>query len=70
MQNKVESHMKFEDAGRTIDRELTNLRDFVAHKVKPTTRQEMAKVLRKTAARLSKLAQDLEQPEGGKPSGM
>ncbi len=62
--------MKFEDTGRIIDRELKSLRKFMDQKVRPTTRQELAKLLRTTAARLGKLAESLEPPEGGRPSGM
>jgi len=57
--------MKFEDAGRLIDLELAKLREFLDQRVKPTTRQEMASVLRKTAERLLKLAERLEKSESG-----
>lgn len=55
--------MKFEDAGRTVDREVARLIEFLDRKVKPATRQDMAKLLRKTSERLSKLAESLEKVE-------
>ncbi len=58
--------MKFEEVGRAIDRELAKLKEFMKQKVKPTTRQETANLLRKTAERLAKLAENLEEPEGSK----
>jgi hypothetical protein len=58
--------MKFEEAGRAVDQELTKLREFLGQKVKTATRQDTANLLRKTAERLVKLAESLEQPEGGK----
>ncbi len=58
--------MKFEEVGRAIDQELAKLKEFMKQKVKPTTRQEMANLLRKTAERLAKLAENLEEPAGSK----
>jgi hypothetical protein len=55
--------MKFEDAGRTVDREVARLIEFLDRKVKPATRQDMAKLLRKTSERLAKLAESLEKVE-------
>lgn len=55
--------MKFEEAGRAIDREIAKLSKFLDRKVKPTTRREMAEVLRRVSARLKKLAENLEKPE-------
>jgi hypothetical protein len=55
--------MKFEEAGRALDREVEKLVEFVEEKVKPATRQEMSELLRKAAARLAKLAESLEKPE-------
>ena len=52
--------MRFEDAGRTLDRELEKLRKFLANEVRPQTRQDTADFLRKSAARLTKLAERLE----------
>ncbi len=56
--------MKFEDAGRTLDRELAKLRKFLDREVKPTTRRDLARVLRKASDRLAKLAKDLDKAEG------
>ncbi len=55
--------MKFEDAGRAIDHEVAKLMEFLDRKVKPSTREEMAKLLRKTSERLAKLAESLEKAE-------
>lgn len=55
--------MKFEDAGRALDRELANLLKFLSGEVKPTARRDMAKLLRKTADRLEALARKLEKAE-------
>lgn len=55
--------MKFEDAGRAIDREVARLVDYLDHKVKPATRQDMSEPLRKASKRLAKLADDLEKAE-------
>jgi len=53
--------MKFEDAGRVLDREFERLRKFIDDDVRPQTRQETAEFLRKTAARLTKMAERLEK---------
>lgn len=55
--------MKFEDAGRAIDREVAKLVEFLDRRLKPSTRQEMAELLRKASDRLSKLAESLEKAE-------
>jgi len=55
--------MKFEDAGRALDRELAKLMEFLAREVKPTTQRDMAKLLRKASKRLADLAKDLEKVE-------
>jgi len=55
--------MKFEDAGRTLDRELAKLVEFLDRQVRPATRRDMAELLRKTSARLAKLAKNLEKAE-------
>lgn len=55
--------MKFEDAGRAIDREVAKLVEFLDRRVKPATREEMIKVLRKASERLSKLAESLEKQD-------
>ncbi len=56
--------MKFEDAGRELDRELASLRKFLDREIKPATRRDMARLLRKAADRLAKLAKNLEKSEG------
>ena len=53
--------MKFEDAGRTLDREFEKLRKFLANEVHPQTRKDTAEFLRKSAERLTKLAERLEK---------
>ncbi len=55
--------MKFEDAGRALDRELEKLRRSFNENVRPQTRQEMAEYLRKAADRLAKLADRLEKAQ-------
>jgi hypothetical protein len=55
--------MKFEEAGRAIDREVAKLVEFLDRRVRPATREEMAKLLRKTSERLAKLADSLEKTE-------
>jgi hypothetical protein len=52
--------VKFEDAGRALDREVAKLVKYLDRELKPTTRQEMAALLRKAARRLAKAARDLE----------
>lgn len=53
--------MKFEDAGRTIDKEVAKLVQFLDKKVKPQTRQETATLLRRASRELAKLARSLEK---------
>jgi hypothetical protein len=53
--------MKFEDAGRAMDRELEKLRKCLDEGIRPETRQEMAEFLRRTSAHLTKLAERLEK---------
>jgi hypothetical protein len=55
--------VKFEDAGRAIDREMAKLVEYLDRRVKPATRQEMADLLRKASKRLARLAADLEKAE-------
>ena len=56
--------MKFEDAGRAIDREVEKLAEYLNKKVKPATRAEAAKLLRRASRNLSKMARSLEKAEG------
>ncbi|PYV18580.1 MAG: hypothetical protein DMG21_04390 [Acidobacteria bacterium] len=58
--------MKFEDAGRALDREIAKLSAFVDKQVKPVTKKKMAKVMRDAAARLRKLAAELDRQTAGK----
>lgn len=55
--------MKFEDAGRAMDREMEKFVNYVEQKLKPATRQETAKLLRKASRRLARLALSLEKRE-------
>jgi hypothetical protein len=55
--------VRFEDAGRAIDREVAKLVDYLDRKVKPATRQDMAELLRKASRRLAKLAEDIDKAE-------
>jgi hypothetical protein len=52
--------MKFEDAGRALDQELAKLRKYLARELKPATRRDMARLLRKTSEHLAELADKLE----------
>jgi hypothetical protein len=55
--------MKFEDAGRALDRELEKLREYLSKEIRPQTRKETAEFLRKSADRLTKMAARLEKEE-------
>jgi hypothetical protein len=55
--------VKFEAAGRAMDREVEKLVNYVEQKLRPATRKETAKLLRKAARRLAKLALSLEKRE-------
>lgn len=54
--------MKFEEAGKAIDREVAKLGLFLDKKVKPATKSETAKLLRRASRQLSKMARSLEKP--------
>ena len=56
--------MKFEDAGRALDREFDKLRKFFDDEVRPETQKETAEFLRKSADRLTKMAERLEKERG------
>ncbi len=58
--------MKFENAGRALDREIAKLSAFVDKEVKPVTKKKMAKVMRESAARLRRLAAALDRQAAGK----
>ncbi|HEV2351012.1 MAG TPA: hypothetical protein VG028_14320 [Terriglobia bacterium] len=53
--------MKFQDAGKAMDVEIAKLVEFLDKKVKPATKQDMAKLLKKASDRLSKMAENLEK---------
>jgi hypothetical protein len=55
--------MRFEDAGKAIDRELDKLRKFFDEEVRPETKKETAEFLRKSAARLTRMAERLEKEQ-------
>jgi hypothetical protein len=55
--------MKFEEAGKALDREIAKLRGFFDQQVRPNTRQETIKFLRQASERLAKLADKLEKSE-------
>ena len=55
--------MNFEDAGRALDREFEKVRKYFNEEVRPETKKETAEFLRKSAARLTKLADRLEKDE-------
>ena len=55
--------MKFQDAGRALDRELEKLRDYLDKEIRPETRKEAAEFLRKSADRLKKMAERLEKDQ-------
>lgn len=60
--------MKFEEAGRAVDQEVAKLADFVDKKLKPSTRNELATLLRRASRHLEELAKNLDKEEP-KPSG-
>jgi hypothetical protein len=62
-QASQEVTVKFEDAGRAMDREMEKFVNYVEQKLKPATRQETAKLLRKASRRLARLALSLEKRE-------
>lgn len=55
--------MNFEEAGRAVDREMARLVAYIENKVGPKSREELAELLRKAAARLAKLADEVEKSE-------
>ena len=57
--------MKFEEAGRAVDREVAKLGELLDKKLKPATRQEMAALLRRASRHLAKMARSLEREEPG-----
>jgi len=61
--------MKFEEAGRAVDREVARLGEFLDKKLKPSTRQEMAALLRRASRHLAKMARSLQKDEPGSSGG-
>jgi hypothetical protein len=55
--------MTFEEAGKKLDREIARLKTYLDKEVKPSTREELAQMLRGASKRLSKLAIDLDKPK-------
>jgi hypothetical protein len=55
--------VKFEDAGRAIDKEVAKLVQYLNKNVKPKTRQEAATLLRRASRELAKLARNLDKAE-------
>ena len=53
--------MKFEEVGKTVDREFQKFIEFVEHEVRPTTRKELSELLRKASKQLAKMAQSLSK---------
>jgi hypothetical protein len=53
--------MTFEEAGRALDREFEKLRKFLRDEVRPETKKEAAEFLKKSAARMTKLAERLDR---------
>lgn len=62
-QASQEVTVKFEDAGRAMDRQVEKMVNYVEQRLKPATRQETAKLLRKASRRLARLALSLEKRE-------
>ena len=58
--------MNFEEAGRAVDREVAKLADYVDKKLKPSTRNELATLLRRASRHLDDLAKNLEKEDPGK----
>jgi len=58
--------MNFEEAGRAVDREVAKLADYVDKKLKPSTRNELATLLRRASRHLDDLAKNLEKEEPAK----
>lgn len=59
----------FEDVGRTLDRELQRLIEFVNNKVVPAAHQDTEALLRRAADRLHELADRLAARRQPAPAG-
>ncbi len=58
-----ECGMTFEEAGRKLDREIARLKAYLDKEVKPSTREDLARMLRGASRRLAKLANELDKPK-------
>jgi len=56
-----EDTMKFEEVGKTVDKEFEKFVQFVEHEVRPTTRKELSELLRKASTQLAKMAESLSK---------
>ena len=64
--NAKEVCMKFQDAGRALDREIAKLSAYVDKEVTPAAKKKLAKAMRQAAGRLRQLAMELERETAGK----
>ena len=64
--NPKQVRMKFEDAGRALDREIARLSAYVDKQVTPAAKKNLAKVMRNAAGRLRRLAAELDRQTAGK----
>ncbi|PYV33079.1 MAG: hypothetical protein DMG22_11260 [Acidobacteria bacterium] len=58
--------MKFENAGRALDREIAKLSAYVDKQVTPAAKKKLAKAMRQAASRLRRLAMELDRQTAGK----
>jgi hypothetical protein len=58
--------MKFEAAGRALDREIAKLSAYVDKQVTPAAKRNLAKVMRQAAGRLRRLATELDRQTTGR----
>ena len=58
--------MKFENAGRALDREIAKLSAYVDKQVTPAAKKKLAKAMRQAANRLRRLAMELDRQTAGK----
>ena len=64
--NANEVRMKFENAGRVLDREIAKLSAYVDKQVTPAAKKKLAKAMRQAASRLRRLAMELDRQTAGK----
>ena len=53
--------MNFEEAGKVIDVELKKLVSYLDTRLKPSTRRDLAEVVRKAAKNLADLAEKIDK---------